>query len=72
METCSPEVFSQFVQKFISLGRLLEENGLFFTSECFATEKKNLFEMFQSHLNISVKESAVNYPSRMMASVISF
>lgn len=35
-------------------------------------QKKNLFEMFLSHLNISVKESAVNYPSRMMASVISF
>ena len=50
----------------------MEENGLFFTSECFATEKKNLFETFLSHLNISVKESAVNYPSRMMASVISF
>lgn len=62
----------RFVRKFISLRRLLEENGLFFTSECFATEKKSLFEMFLSHFNISVKESAVNYSSRMMASVISF
>lgn len=35
-------------------------------------QKKNLFEIFQSHLNINVKKSAVNYPSRMMASVISF